>query len=769
MHHVLKPTELRRLRELGFEVFCPAYLSPLFDQSADLSVDRQQYTTLPSEVFDALLAHNFFYTSIPPDIADILNTYFDVVIVTIHADWLASFLSVFRGRIIYRVYGQPWSLSEQMINNGVWRDLIDRSDFYIVPFASESVESEQPWFLERCSHVVPYQIANDVFDYTRTWGEGRRRQEIAVNIPNIQDPYYARIYQEFNVFDERYFRILGPQRDIPPDPRVLGKMDRPVFLKRLGESAGYFYPYRDNVCYLPPIEMMEVGGPVLYLTGSLLARFGDPSSPALAADTDDAKRKLGRLLKGDKAFIDDVLAAQEPIRRRYDRNCVRPVFDKAFLELLGGSDIAAESMPRIKTCGTTQGDVIGRNTIVVPLHHDGLFSYVNGRPAAFEGIPRVVDVVVDTIIATSDARVLLSCLPGSEPVMRDFFAKHIRAGRLDIHVVKFAGADTDRNTARLALVDLINKSGDNIRAVFIPHYYLFPECLLLSAPSIMYLPDYFPHLMPVLVFDVSREKDRLNKRVGVGLAKRAKRILTNSQYTKDYLTDAGFVAQSELDKVVVAPLPLLGHSRSQPLTSWEQNDLRRHIGEGPFLFYPTANRPNKNLSFLARLFAHMRLSFPTLHLVLTCDLNSVPTVREAVETYGVAGGIVLLPGSSDSRLRWLYENAAALCLTSTAEGNFPPQILEAIRYQAPVVTTRLPTIVEVAGPEIGRLLTCDALNLAQFADALLTAFESREAVLKDQAVLAEKMKSWNSAEAFAARIKLLFDEDASVPAEAHAS
>ena len=51
MHHVLKPTELRRLRELGFEVFCPAYLSPLFDQSADLSVDRQQYTTLPSEVF----------------------------------------------------------------------------------------------------------------------------------------------------------------------------------------------------------------------------------------------------------------------------------------------------------------------------------------------------------------------------------------------------------------------------------------------------------------------------------------------------------------------------------------------------------------------------------------------------------------------------------------------------------------------------------------------------------------------------------------------
>ncbi len=38
----------------------------------------------------------------------------------------------------------------------------------------------------------------------------------------------------------------------------------------------------------------------------------------------------------------------------------------------------------------------------------------------------------------------------------------------------------------------------------------------------------------------------------------AANILTNSDFTRSYLSAAGFVRPSEADKVIVAPLPLLG-------------------------------------------------------------------------------------------------------------------------------------------------------------------------------------------------------------------
>src|ERR1700761_4686591 len=114
MHVVLTRTELPRLRSLGFEVFNPPYNSPVYDQSANLDWDRNQYTTLPSQIFEALCQFNFFYADIPPYIAQILNDYFDVIVVTINPDWLSSIMKVYKGKIIYRTYGQPYALAPEL-------------------------------------------------------------------------------------------------------------------------------------------------------------------------------------------------------------------------------------------------------------------------------------------------------------------------------------------------------------------------------------------------------------------------------------------------------------------------------------------------------------------------------------------------------------------------------------------------------------------------------------------------------------------------------
>jgi glycosyltransferase involved in cell wall biosynthesis len=759
MHKILKFTELSRLRRLGFEVFNPPYISPIYDQSADRRLDFDQPTTLPAEIFNKLMQHDFFYTEVPPSIAEILNAYFDFAIVTISADWLKSFLAAFSGPVIYRIYGQHFSLSQRIVAVGLWDTLVSRDGFCIVPFAEESVEREQRWFLDLCSHFVPYQIPDDVFMMSNTWSTRRHRREIATNIPNIQNPYYAAAYAEFSAhYPQRLFRIYGPQRAAPRDSRIIGELDRAEFLNRLAEASGFFYNYKDQVCYLPPIEMMQLGGPVVYAPGSLLSRFYGNRRPGLASDPIEAEKKLKWLIGGDRAFTDEVIEAQEVVRRRYDRELVAPVFDAVFKDVLHATEPAPGLMNRsgsyLRPRVATAASCAPGQSVVIPLHADGLFGYQNGRAYAFEGIPRVIDVVIDVLLNNSTVNVIISCTVGSSPMVHDFFHSHIRSGRLALYIVKGTATSTEleSNLERLRFIQTINRRNDVV-SVLVPHYYLFPECLLCSAPLTLYLPDYFPYLMPDHVFDVSSEKDAENKRVGVAIAKKARRILTNSDFTKEYLPNAGFVTTDEADKILVAPLPLLGFKRVAGIDETEERALRDRIGDRQYLFYPTANRPNKRISFLLRLFARLRITRPSLGLVLTCDLGSVPSAAQAADQYGLLDQIILFPRIGEAALKWLYENAAGLCLTSTVEGNFPPQILEALNYRAPVIATRLPTILSVLGDLSQYLLLCRPLDLEDFVDNIDVALRNRAHVIQRQTRVLHYLQGWNSEDVFFSHLR----------------
>ena len=765
MHKVLKPTELKRLREIGFEVFNPAYLSPVYDQSADLRIDVDQPTTLPRDVFDTLLEYDFFYRPIEQHIADLLNAHFDAVVVTINSTWLKSILDSFKGPVVYRVYGQHFSLSELLVHDGLWEQLMSRSDFTIVPFAAESIESEHLWFRDMCSEPVPYQIPDDVFNQPR-WSPTAHNSEIAVSLPNIQNPYFASAYADFaGPHPEKYFRIYGPQRAAPQDDRIIGSLPRQDFLDRLRLSAGYFYDYRDNVAYLPPIEMMEMRGPVLCAAGSLLARFLGDASPNVCFDAEDARDKMRRLVNGDAAFAKLLIDSQEDTRQRYDRAVTGPIFDRVMLDLLSGEQPRAPGIaidgPVLRSPALQER----ASTISVGLHADGLFEHVEGRPYAFEGIPRVVDTVVKMVTADSDVSCEVSCTRRSLPVVYDFFIDQFRKGAVSLYVIDAPRGRDDPSALlqRLAWVDAID-ARPNVTSALAPHYYLFPELMLGSKRLTLYLPDYFPFLAPNEVFDETPEKDARNKAVGIELARRADRILTNSRFTKAYLPAAGFTDGPEDQKVIVAPLPFLGADRAAALTAVERELVIQRLAGRPFLFYPTANRPNKNLAFLFDVFAELRMTRPELGIVMTCDLKSYAPAARAAERLQLQNDIHLFPRASEGLLRWFYRNTAALCLTSNLEGNFPPQVLEALNYGAPVVATRLPTMTEILGPMADKLLLCTGNDRQDFLGALNRAIDDRRAVLAAQETVTSFLRSWNSAEAFKASLRLVFPESSNVGA-----
>lgn len=759
MHKVLKPTELKRLRQMGFEVFNPAYISPVYDQSADLTVDLDQPTSLPADVFRRLIEYDFFYRPIEPYIAELLNEYFDSAIVTINSAWLKSFSEAYRGPIVYRTYGQHFSLSQAMVNEGMWEGLVCRPNFTIVPFAAESVETEQRWFLDMCSEPVPYQIPDDVFVSPR-WDFDEVRPEVAVSLPNIQNPYFADAYASFSAqYPESYFRLYGPQRATPADARIVGRLPRDEFLESLRRSSGYYYDYKDNVAYLPPIEMMQMGGPVVCAEGSLLSRFLGKNSPNVGADPSHVREKLNRLVNGDRVFSEELIASQEETRKRYDRDVVGPVFDRVMGGLLSGPDAkpaqAQIEGPVIRAVSATQR----KQKIAIALHADGLFEHNQGRPYAYEGIPRVVDTIVKTATVGSDASCFVSCTRNSVHIVYDFFIDQIRSGAVTLYVVDMVkGRDSAASMlARLAWVAHIDADAD-VSTAMAPHYYLFPELLTTSKRLALYLPDYFPHLAPNEIFDETEEKDARNKAVGIALAEKAESILTNSSFTKAYLPDAGFTERGDDAKVVVAPLPFLGVDRALDLTPEEKALILKRLSGRPFLFYPTANRPNKKLAFLFRVFAELKLSHPSLDLVLTCDLNHYPAAGAAVEQYELHDSVHLFHRASEGLLRWLYRHTAALSLTSNLEGNFPPQVLEALNYGAPVVATRLPTIVEILGEKADDLLLCGANDAKGFLAALDTAISQREEILARQDSIVAYLKKWNSPEAFSEKVQLVFPE-----------
>src|SRR4030095_4353895 len=296
---------------MGYEVFYPPYLGRERDQSA-LYDWVCPPTTLPPDVVEKLSTYNFFWNDISDEIADLLNAHFDSVIVTINGDWLLSFLKAFNGQIIYRTFGEPYSLSAHLTSNGARRLIEDHPDFWFAPHCVENAIKEE-WWLRKREKIIPYCLTSDVLLAANTWRPpGNSKGHIGLSCPNITNVYYNEHFRYLKKhFEERIYRYYGVQVDRSNDANVVGTLTREEQLKQFSTLSGFLYTYREpNVCYLPPVEMITLGGPVLYLPGSLLDRYLGQNSVGRVKDEDEAKRAAKRLIDGDRRFAEEIIQSQ---------------------------------------------------------------------------------------------------------------------------------------------------------------------------------------------------------------------------------------------------------------------------------------------------------------------------------------------------------------------------------------------------------------------------------------------------------------------------
>jgi FkbM family methyltransferase len=331
MHKILVRTELVRLRELGYEVFNPKYLSEIVDQSAELDWDGNQQTSLPGDIFNKLASTNFFYTALDAEIYSILNEYFDAVIVTIAPIWLEPIVKGYRGKIIYRVYGQAHSLTNEFLIRDMRRFVEGNENFIFMPHASEAVLSEENWFREN-ELVVPYCLTDDIFGHQDSWSRPSAfGGEVALTCPNIANPFFGEHYQFLKKhYDKHFFRFYGVQTSVLNDDAVVGTLPRRELIERWRNVACYIYTYDDpQVCYLPPIEMMVIGVPVLFVAGSLLDKyFAGINTPARFRTPQEALHLCEQIRNGNEQLIDAILVFQKDVRKRYAPAYVWPIFDR---------------------------------------------------------------------------------------------------------------------------------------------------------------------------------------------------------------------------------------------------------------------------------------------------------------------------------------------------------------------------------------------------------------------------------------------------------
>jgi len=170
--------------------------------------------------------------------------------------------------------------------------------------------------------------------------------------------------------------------------------------------------------------------------------------------------------------------------------------------------------------------------------------------------------------------------------------------------------------------------------------------------------------------------------------------------------------------VVLPPLAALAEP-GLDINVAEDRAIASHLGERPYLFYPVANHRHSHLAFLVEVLASLRRSVPDLALVLTCNLDENHAVVDAVSRHCLSQDVVVVVKRiCEETKAWLYGRAAALCLTSTSEGQCPPQLLEALHYETPIVATRLRAIDEVLGESASGLALCEPLDLAAFVEGL---------------------------------------------------
>lgn len=215
-------------------------------------------------------------------------------------------------------------------------------------------------------------------------------------------------------------------------------------------------------------------------------------------------------------------------------------------------------------------------------------------------------------------------------------------------------------------------------------------------------------------------KAYLDKAVPRSVAK-ADHILADSQATKDDLIEL-YATSSDKISVLLSGVD----SRFQIVNDIEQFETIKRKFQLPdkrYILSVGTVQPRKNYSRIVRALSFVRKQGIDCHYAIVGGKGWMEDeMYETIENENMADFVHLLGFVDDSDLPAIYTNAECLVITSLYEG-FGLPILEAMACGAPVITSNLSSLPEVAG-EAGILV--NPLDQAEINSALYDLLSSTE-------------------------------------------
>ncbi|HEX6987782.1 MAG TPA: glycosyltransferase, partial [Planctomycetaceae bacterium] len=330
--------EVPMIRSLGFEVYTPKTIPTKGFRSGAVAFADDESSTLPRWVLERLNRHNFYEDPLPEDLIPLLNSYFGTVILSSYGMMVREMVRHFRGRILVRAFGREHPGTYHGYWDGfggqeLWNRVTEIGHRFRLAPPYESIAPFEPEPLRSLSVTLPLGIADRSMRNGGAW-TGTCEKVLFV-CPSINDIplYYGKIYRDFKYhFGDLPHLIAGSQKKPVDDPFVLGYLPEVPYRRLLDRLRVMYYHSREpRHLHYHPLEAIVQGMPVVYLTGGLMEEFGGPDQPGACETEADARRKLRRILDGDRDLIEAIRAKQGKILETFADAYVRREWEEKFL------------------------------------------------------------------------------------------------------------------------------------------------------------------------------------------------------------------------------------------------------------------------------------------------------------------------------------------------------------------------------------------------------------------------------------------------------
>lgn len=203
----------------------------------------------------------------------------------------------------------------------------------------------------------------------------------------------------------------------------------------------------------------------------------------------------------------------------------------------------------------------------------------------------------------------------------------------------------------------------------------------------------------------------------------------------------------DLSKVFSVYLPcMVSENIDYKLLS--ENDLKlKYKLKNPYIFFPSQNRPHKNLITLLKAIKEVNERGYRIDLVITGRLqHNVDCFNFVKENEKLRKYVFEVYNLTDIELYSFYKHALAMVSPSLFEGGFPLQAMEALYFDTPVILADILVTKErlqsIKYQKNNGILFFEPHNSSQLADLIIKVYNKRSFYIKKQKKLRDKILSY---------------------------